>query len=474
MAKTLLFVIVILFLTSCNHNPESKPDADRAIIDTVAQTILKPFNQPPPAKAIYAKVEIRQEKFLCQRDEAIRKMISDIKAAPQKFTIDNKLTSEITGAFGTRLSFNAGCFVSNNGNEVKDRVTVELKECYTIEAMLAENLLTSGNENFSSTKGMIYVNAFSNSIPLKLKAGEKVKVQWPFAGTLKEYSLQYGELNTDDQVSWTPVASDNAKVLAFSGFIKPQFEGDGLGFKDYLLENISYPDEAKRNELSAKVDVAFTIDAHGQITDVNSAESYKIFRQAIAESLKKMPAWKPAVYQGKNIASSLHLTIDFNIRRTNQVKIDFNENKAAMVSEDNTLYLLYGSDLKGKAALEKAEPVLTQLGWYNFSKLLRRSNQKPAELIVCANEKSEIRLLMKNQHSILGGENDLGFADFKNLPLGEDAYVIGVKYEGGNLFYAIQPVTLSKQSILTLKWKKGSQQKLLEAYRNLDKLQTRI
>ena len=80
---------------------------------------------------------------------------------------------------------------------------------------------------------------------------------------------------------------------------------------------------------------------------------------------------------------------------------------------------------------------------------------------------------MKNQHTILGGENNLGFADFKNLPLGEDAYVIGVKYEGGNLFYAIQPVILSKQSILTLKWKKGSQQELLQAYRNLDKEQKR-
>ncbi len=467
MTKTLLCALVILFLFSCNHTAAPKPDADRVIRDTVAQTILHPFMEGPVTKAIYAKVETRQDKFLCPRNASIKKLMADLKAAPQKFTINGKLENQITGAQGTKLLFTPNCFIKAGGGEIDEPITVELKECYSTEAMLNENLATTTSKESYYSKGLIYINALAGNEALKLREDANIEVQWPFAKNLNGYCLQYGKPNADDQVDWMRIENQKAKVFASSGFTKPEFNGQGLGFKNYLLQNISYPDEAKRNELSAKVEVTFTIDARGLVSNVNSAESYKVFRQAIDESLKKMPPWQPAVYHGKNIASTVHLSFDFNIRRAEQVAVEFAEDKAALVSEGSSIYLLYGSDLKRSPDNEKAGQTLDQLGWYNLSKALTPRRQPTAELIVCANEKSEIRLLMKKQHTILSGENNIGFADFKDLPLGESACVIGVKYEDGSMFYSIQPITINKQSVINLNWKKGSRQELLQVYHRL-------
>lgn len=357
MVKTLLLTTAILFFSSCNHTCEPKPDTDRVIKDTLAQTILKPFNLQPAPQRLYAKVEAREEKFLSPRGAAIKQLMEELKAAPQKFIIDNAQRTEITGQQGTKLSIKPNSFVNAEGAEIAEPVTIELKECYSIEAMLHENLLTGG---FFASKGMLYVNAFASGRALKLKAGEKINVQWPFATDRNGYKLYYGNENADAQINWNDANNEDPKLFASAGFVKPEFTGQGLEFKDYLHKNISYPDEAKRNELSAKVEVTFTIDTNGRVTEIASAESYKIFKQVIDASFKSMPAWIPAVYNGKNIASSVHLNIDFNIRRADQVQVEFNENKASLVSAGKAVYLLYGTDLKRNAASDISAQAFTK------------------------------------------------------------------------------------------------------------------
>jgi len=63
----------------------------------------------------------------------------------------------------------------------------------------------------------------------------------------------------------------------------------------------------------------------------------------------------------------------------------------------------------------------------------------------------------------------MGFADFNNLPLGEEAYIVAVRYDAGDMLYAVQPVTLSKQSVVTLKWMKGDKEAIAKVYRKLGK-----
>ena len=469
MIKTLPLVAVVLFFASCNHTPEPRPDADRVIKDTLAQLLPEPFNQNPPQQNIYARVETRQENVLCARDASIKRIMESLKSAPQKFVIDNKQATEITGSLGTRLSFMPNSFVGSDGNEVNDPVTIELKECYKPDAMLCENLLTATDGNFSASKGMIFINAYAGGKALQLKEGEKVHVQFPFeAEGHNGYLLYHGDENADGLIVWNAVCESNTagpRICASSDFAKPEFSYLGLGLKEYLLQNLNYPDEARRNELSAHVEVTFMVTTDGKVKDVITAESYKIFRQVIEQSLVSMPLWKPAVYKGKNIASSVHLNIDFNIRRADQVQVDFNDSKSSLISAGNDVYVLYGTDLKGEPQGMSAR-ALGRMGWFNYGKHLHKEGQT-AEVIVCSNEKSEVKLLMKNGSTIIGGENCVGFTDFQNLPMGETAYIVAVRYDQGNMLYAVQPVKLTKQSVVSLKWKKGDKAEIAKTYKRL-------
>lgn len=149
------------------------------------------------------------------------------------------------------------------------------------------------------------------------------------------------------------------------------------------------------------------------------------------------------------------------------MKIDFDDAKSSLVSAGSDLYVLYGSDLVHPMA-NPAEQTLNTTGWFNYGKALDAGVQK-AELIVCSNEKSEVKLLLKNKKAIIGAENCLGFADFNNLPLGQEAYIVAVRYDSGKMLCAVQPVTLSKQPVVTLQWKKGSKEEIAKVYRKLSK-----
>ena len=473
MIKALPFVAAVLFFTSCsNHTEQPKPDADRVIKDTLAmQIILQPFNQSPVQQSIYVKADVAQNKELRARDASIKRIMEDLKTAPQKFIIDNTQTAEITGRQGTVLSFRPNSFVSKEGNEISEPVTIELKECYNPDAMLCENLFTAAGGGFSASKGMVSVNAYAGGQVLQLKDGESINIQMPL-GTENNnnFKLYHGVENADGLIVWNTVCEQKTagpKICQSTDFLKPEFSSLGLGLKEYLLQNIEYPDEARRNELSANVDVTFMVDKDGRVKDVITGESYKIFREVIEASFKNMPAWKPAVYNDKNIASSVHVNIDFNIRRATQVQVDFNETKSSLVSAGNGVYVLYGTDLKGETQGLTAQ-ALGQTGWFNYGKPLNHGMHN-AELIVCSNEKTEVKLLMKKSKAIIAGENCLGYTDFKNLPVGQEAYIVAVRYDNGNMLYAVQAVTLSKQSIVSLKWKKGDKEEIAKMYRRLGK-----
>jgi hypothetical protein len=136
---------------------------------------------------------------------------------------------------------------------------------------------------------MLRVSAYAEGKTLRLKTGEAILVQLPFYVNNNDgYKLYSGDENADGLIVWNPVEENKCErpeIYPSTRFTKPEFSYLGLGLKEYLLQNLSYPDEARRNELSANVEVTFTISKEGKVKDVVTAESYKIFRQEIEQSL---------------------------------------------------------------------------------------------------------------------------------------------------------------------------------------------
>ncbi len=94
-----------------------------------------------------------------------------------------------------------------------------------------------------------------------------------------------------------------------------EFKG-GLGaLYDYLQTNITYPKEAKKEQLAAQVFVSFVIDwKTGLPKNVKIAQSSnKVFDSEAIRLIKNMPAWEPAKKNGWPVGMLLTIPIYFHL-----------------------------------------------------------------------------------------------------------------------------------------------------------------
>lgn len=99
-----------------------------------------------------------------------------------------------------------------------------------------------------------------------------------------------------------------------SAEIMPQFEGSTNGLKQWLAENMKYPEEAIQNKEEGRVIVNFVVKEDGSIAQPKIANS--VSRSLDAEALRlvaNMPKWIPASQDGQPCAIEYSLPIRFKL-----------------------------------------------------------------------------------------------------------------------------------------------------------------
>ncbi len=475
MKKLLPFIAVFLFLSSCNQNQKPELFSQTLVNDTATEATPGIFTEKPAAEKIYVQVETREQNILREQDASIVKLLSSFKKQAQRFTLVPTSRGEVKGKQGTKISFPPGCFVTESGGEVSSPVDVELKECYTLDEMLQEGLTTSSDGKILESKGMIFVNATSQGETLKLKPGQTMQVEFPFAlSDLEDYTFFYGEQEKGGRLNWN-LAEDDAKSLAETSsnkspnkqLQKAEFSYHGLGLKDYLISQLEYPEQAKRNELSEIVEVDLFIDTSGNAFLASAPSVYKTFREEIDSVVRQMPAWIPTTYGDEKFATALKVTIDFNIRRRQQITVDYNPNTKLVLTGNDSREFIYGNgNFFTQRIFSKA---FDCMGWINCDRFLNFPQPK-ADVIVRADSKSDVRIVLKNLNSILGGETCLGYSRFRNLPVDAEVFVVSIRYEEGDIFYSVERLKLEKQTVVVPTWRKGSEEEIAELFKNLNSL----
>lgn len=95
----------------------------------------------------------------------------------------------------------------------------------------------------------------------------------------------------------------------------PSFQGKGgEGFREYLAKNIIYPEEAKKNGITGKVYVQFTVNAKGEVTDVKVVRGANplLDKEAIRVT-ESSPLWQPGKQKGKSVAVQFTFPINFEL-----------------------------------------------------------------------------------------------------------------------------------------------------------------
>lgn len=113
-------------------------------------------------------------------------------------------------------------------------------------------------------------------------------------------------------------------IEAFNKFVKTQryvevpaeFKGGTANLYDYIQSHIVYPDEARKDDLSAQVFVSFVIDYKtGMPKQVKIVQSSnKIFNSEAIRLIKNMPAWNVATKGGYPQGMLISIPIYFHLK----------------------------------------------------------------------------------------------------------------------------------------------------------------
>lgn len=117
----------------------------------------------------------------------------------------------------------------------------------------------------------------------------------------------------------TPTYKDAfGNVIYYKAEIDPSYPGGFDELREYLRDNINYPEEARDKGQEATVFVEFIVDAKGKVREVVAAdvvgdEAHDLFKAESVRVVSGMPAWNPGRQQGKAVDASFSIPINFQL-----------------------------------------------------------------------------------------------------------------------------------------------------------------
>ena len=98
--------------------------------------------------------------------------------------------------------------------------------------------------------------------------------------------------------------------------VYPSFPGGAKGLQEYFDKNLVYPAEATNDGVEGTVNVMFTVDETGKLSDAHvmgEQQGYGMDDEAL-RVVKTMPAWNPGKLKGKNVKTMFTLPVSFQLQ----------------------------------------------------------------------------------------------------------------------------------------------------------------
>jgi TonB family protein len=107
----------------------------------------------------------------------------------------------------------------------------------------------------------------------------------------------------------------NTDGVYFEVEVMPEFQGGISALQDYLIKNIQYPEQAKKDSITGKVYVQFIVDEIGKVGGTKVLKSVNPLLDAEAiRVISSMPAWIPGKNNGKTIKVAYTIPIMFALK----------------------------------------------------------------------------------------------------------------------------------------------------------------
>jgi TonB family protein len=133
---------------------------------------------------------------------------------------------------------------------------------------------------------------------------------------IQEQELRLDSLDLSDGGPAVPdFDTQDDSVYAFPE-VSASFPGGEQALLQYMVNNTFYPKAAKEGNIQGTVYVSFVVGRDGRISDVKVKKGIGHgLDEEVLKMVKRMPNWKPAQNNGKNVASSVTLPVKFKLSK---------------------------------------------------------------------------------------------------------------------------------------------------------------
>jgi TonB family protein len=101
----------------------------------------------------------------------------------------------------------------------------------------------------------------------------------------------------------------------------PRYPGGDAARMKFLVENIKYPEAARKAGKQGNVFVQFIVEADGKITNANVLQGFDAECDAMAlKTIQAMPDWIPGKHEGKNVRVQFVMPIRFSLGNESEEK----------------------------------------------------------------------------------------------------------------------------------------------------------
>ena len=129
------------------------------------------------------------------------------------------------------------------------------------------------------------------------------------------------DFDVKDYIDFVPYDDDSDEVSEdnkiFDDFhIAPKFQGkDDNAFREYIIKNIKFPDEAIQNGVDGLITVGFVVNKDGSLSDIQIERSVDpALDKEVLRVIRKSPEWKPGIRSGKLVRVKYSIAIRFRLQ----------------------------------------------------------------------------------------------------------------------------------------------------------------
>lgn len=158
-------------------------------------------------KVLFVLVSIFIILSSCKQDikvNSLEEVLLNISPNYSKYTLNPIQGKLLTAEKGTVIYIPKNAFQFEDGSLPKKEIQIEVKECYELADMIAENLSTTSKGKILETGGMIFLSAVSEGKPLKIQEGKALVLGFPKVKEDKEMDLFYDFKVNDTTSTWIP------------------------------------------------------------------------------------------------------------------------------------------------------------------------------------------------------------------------------------------------------------------------------